>query len=103
MFNYTAILEHLEGHVGFQPPSVMMSPEHFPYVTRYPSIKNYIGILTQLGEEALIWNSVNTDDTPYLATPTIALGQDGRSAILNAVSFVDQLSHTHSLVLPLQS
>jgi hypothetical protein len=78
--NYTTILEHLEGHVNFQPPSVMMSPEHFPYVTRYPSIKNFIGILTQLGEEALIWNSVNTGESPHLSTPTISVAKNSKGA-----------------------
>ena len=79
VFSHGEILKHIESCVAISMPSVTMKPEHFPYVTRNPSIQQYIAVLTHVGEEALLWHDVENQGTPFLPKPTVTVSEDGTS------------------------
>lgn len=60
MFKGSDIVVHVQSHFDWQPPPIMMSPETFPLAVTYPSIKNFITVLTQLADDELTMHQIGS-------------------------------------------
>eukprot|EP00041_Stephanoeca_diplocostata_P031865 m.1003157 g.1003157 ORF g.1003157 m.1003157 type:complete len:1445 (+) comp24041_c0_seq3:377-4711(+) len=81
VLNYAAFIEHLESDIKFKSPGVFMPAEHFPYVAKCKSIQDYIGVLTQVGEDALHWKQAEISDKPSELVPHLRTSADKKNII----------------------